>query len=235
MKGCPLRCKWCHNPEGLLPAAQWIITPTGSRLAGEEYEAEALANLLRKNADVFVHTDGGVTFSGGEPLMQADFLSEVVRHLQGIHLLLDTSGYAGCEVFKDIVSKVQHVYYDLKLVDPEQHIRWTSKSNDIILHNLDTLDKMDVSYTIRVPLIPSITDTRRNLEQIAEVVHSLNRVQGLDLLTYNRLAGAKYSSVGMAYEIDVEPATKEQKIPMEIFSALKIPVRVLTITGKNEG
>lgn len=231
MKGCPLRCKWCHNPEGLISTPQQIVTKVARRLAGKEYQSGDLANILRKNADVFEDTGGGVTFSGGEPLMQGDFLVEVLESLNGIHVLLDTSGYANHSDFVNVVSKVQHVYYDLKLIDSKQHLRWTGKTNEMILQNLSTLDSMKISYTIRIPLIPSITDTRRNLGHIAAAVRSLNRPQELHLLMYNAQAGAKYQSVGMEYELDNDLNAKQKEVPMDIFSDFKIPVRVFASEG----
>jgi len=231
MKGCPLRCKWCHNPEGLMPTIQQIASEGGIRTIGREYEVKALAEVLLKNADVFFDTGGGITFSGGEPLMQADFLSEVIDYLQDTHILLDTSGYSDTLVFKDVVSKVQHVYYDLKIIDSETHLRWTGKSNEKILQNLITLDAMNIAYTIRVPLVPSVTDTQENLLNIIDIVRSLSRPQALHLLSYNTLAGAKYRSVGMEYEMKVDDRAVHKEFSNNLFSSLKIPIQYLTETG----
>lgn len=228
MKGCPLRCKWCHNPEGLLPTPQLIISASGRRLAGKEYEPDTLAHILQKNADVFSDTRGGITFSGGEPLMQADFLMKVLPLLHGIHVLLDTSGYADPSVFIDVVSRVQQVYFDLKIIDLEQHVRWTGRPNEGILRNLSQLDTMGIPYTVRVPLIPSVTDTRRNLEQIAKTVLPLKKLDEVNLLPYNSLAGAKYKSVGMEYEIRYNHGAEQGQLPLDVFSAVGVPVRVLT-------
>ena len=226
MKGCPLQCRWCHNPEGIDPVPQRMVSASGCRIAGREYDTETLAAILKRNADVFADTGGGVTFSGGEPLMQAEFIEEVIGSLEGIHVLLDTSGCALPETFVHVVSKVQHVYYDLKLIDPEQHLRWTGKSNTFILQNILTLDTMQVAYTIRVPLIPSVTDTPENFYFLAEFINHLKNPQEIHFLPYNTLAGAKYPSVGMKYTLDSELTDIKQDVPLDMFSASGIPVRV---------
>src|SRR5512140_760389 len=93
MKGCPLVCTWCHNPEGQSRQPQIIRSPAGERLAGREYTAEQLAGLLNQQAGILKANEGGVTFSGGEPLLQARFVAEVIDLLADTHILLDTSGY----------------------------------------------------------------------------------------------------------------------------------------------
>jgi pyruvate formate lyase activating enzyme len=226
MKGCPLRCRWCHNPEGLVSAPQEMISVAGTRIAGTEYSATVLASILKRNCDVFCDTNGGVTFSGGEPLMQADFLVEVISHLEGVHVLLDTCGYAKSETFIEVVSKVSHVFYDLKLINSGQHVNWTGKGNSLILNNLSTLDHMTTPYTIRVPLIPGVTDTRSNLAQIAAVVRCLKNAREIHLLPYNALAGAKYESLGMRFLMNVDKY-EEREVPMDVFSGLSIPVRTM--------
>jgi pyruvate formate lyase activating enzyme len=228
MKGCPLRCRWCHNPEGLSSAPQRIVTQNSRRMAGTEYEASSLAAVLKKNSDVFEETGGGVTFSGGEPLYQADFVGDVIRHLEGIHILLDTSGYAGSDAFVKVASKVQHVYYDLKLMDSREHLLWTGKDNQLILRNILILDKMDVPYTLRVPLIPSVTDSVQNLTKIADFARDLEHPVELNLLPYNALAGAKYESIGMQYLIDFNAVSAVRSLPEDIFKGLKIPVKLLS-------
>jgi pyruvate formate lyase activating enzyme len=227
MKGCPLRCKWCHNPEGLASSPQKIISESECRIVGTTYDALSLAAILKKNADVFNDTGGGITFSGGEPLMQAGFIVEAIRHLDGIHVLLDTSGYADMDSFVQIVSRVNYVYYDLKVMDPKEHAYWTGKDNALILQNLFALDEMKAGYTIRVPLIPAVTDTRENLKQIASLVKKLKHVQELNLLPYNSLAGGKYKSLGMEYPLAGNHSVREQKIPLDVFSVLEIPVLLL--------
>ena len=101
MKGCPLSCTWCHNPEGQSSVPQVLKSPIGDRLAGNGFTSQELAALLNRQAFVLQANEGGVTFSGGEPLRQADFLGEVIDQLKGLHILLDTSGYGEESKFKN--------------------------------------------------------------------------------------------------------------------------------------
>ena len=111
----------------------------GERMVGRYYEAAELASILNGQADVLAPAGGGVTFSGGEPLMQAGFVAEVIDLLEGTHVVLDTSGYALGE-FADVAGRCDLVFFDIKLVDAEAHRRWTGQDNGPILRNLASLE-----------------------------------------------------------------------------------------------
>jgi pyruvate formate lyase activating enzyme len=200
LKGCPLRCAWCHNPEGFVCACQTMSTAAGQRPVGQDISAEALADILNRQAEIFAANEGGVTFSGGEPLMQAEFLVAVIDRLANIHVLLDTSGYADEGEFRSVVERCNLVYFDLKLIDPALHRRFTGQDNAPILGNLRRLAELEIPYVVRVPLVPGVTDTDTNLTAIAEVLRDLSGVQEVNLLAYNRAAGGKYPGLGMAFE-----------------------------------
>lgn len=223
MKGCPLRCQWCHNPEGLDAAPQQANSNGDTRTVGREYTSAELAELLNSQADIFRTTGGGFTFSGGEPLKQAPFLAEVIDQLHKTHLLLDTSGYASAEDFALLLPKVDHVYYDLKLLNDEEHRRWTGVSNQPILDNLYTMDRQGTPYTIRFPLIPQITDTESNLKNLLNTIEPLQNLSELHILPYNALAGGKYETYGMRYTLGNEPCSSESiKRVTKIFRQLKL-------------
>jgi pyruvate formate lyase activating enzyme len=204
LKGCPLRCRWCHNPEGLSPEPQILHGAAGDRLAGRRYTSEELAALLNRQADLLRAGEGGVTFSGGEPLRQAAFVAEVIDQLDAIHTLLDTSGFAEEASLRRVAERVDLVYFDLKLADPAEHRQYTGVDNDCILRNLRVLDEMNASVVVRVPLVPGITDTDDNLAAIAQIVAGTRCIRRVDLLPYNRAAGGKYAACGMAYRADVD-------------------------------
>jgi pyruvate formate lyase activating enzyme len=144
--------------------------------------------------------EGGVTFSGGEPLMQAPYLAEVLDQLdETLHTVLDTSGYGDENAFRSIVKRVDLVYFDLKIIDPKTHEHFTGKDNATILHNLRMLGDLGVPFVVRVPLVPRVTDTNENLEDIARTVRGLDGLVRVDLLPYNRAAGGKYAAVGMHF------------------------------------
>ena len=227
LKGCPLRCRWCHNPEGLSAAPQLScrsarctgcglcrqpckhpdcqpfgrclhICPNNLlKVTGQTITAQALADRIRKNSDMFA-AGGGVTFSGGEPLLQADFIHHVLDLLPDVPAVLETSGYADEDTFSRLIRRMQLVYMDIKLADDAAHIRHTGVSNARILHNLEVLRKSGVACIIRTPLIPGITDTEENLSAIRRLIGELPH----ELLPYNALAGAKYAQLGMPFPMD---------------------------------
>ncbi len=199
MKGCPLRCAWCHNPEGLSSVPQKMRSPAGTRVAGLRYTSGELAAIVNEQSGILRANDGGVTFSGGEPLCQAAYVAEVIDRLDGVHVLLDTSGDAAEDDFRTVVSRADLVHYDLKLVDPEAHRRWTGIDNARILANLQVLETLGTLCVVRVPLIPGVTDTNGNLTAIANTVAPLDNVLRVELLPYNRAAGGKYTALGLAY------------------------------------
>ena len=253
LKGCPLRCMWCHNPEGLSATVQLMhkrnvcagcglclqgcdhevckgfdrcayACPNGAlSIAGERVSAVELAGRLAKNADFFSLTGGGITLSGGEPLMQSEFVIALVEELDRlckpevpdgtagsesaesaengsdgrIHKALQTSGYADPEVYRRVVDKFDYIMQDIKLVDEEQHIKYTGVSNQKILQNIEYLKTSGKEFLFRVPMIPGITDTEENLAAIAKLTEGYP----VEYLKYNDLAGAKYEMLGMKYRL----------------------------------
>jgi pyruvate formate lyase activating enzyme len=225
LKGCPLSCMWCHNPEGQSTQPQTMHSPAGDRLAGEAWTSADLAALLRRQAAILHANEGGITFSGGEPLQQAAFIAEVIDQLDGLHTLLDTCGYASEADFRLLLQRVDLVYYDLKLMDSAAHQRCTGRDNDCILSNLRVLSESGVPFVIRVPLVPGVTDTHTNQTAIAAAVRGLPGLQGVDLLPYNRSAGAKYPAAGMPFHPDYNEDTPVS-IDLSIYEDAGIKVRV---------
>lgn len=151
----------------------------------------------------------GVTFSGGEPLMQGSFVLEVATELERlgresrrgrIHMAVETSGYADPAVFRRVISAMDFVYMDLKLADDALHRRYTGVSNRLILQNLEILRGSKVPCTIRMPLIPGITDGEENVAAIRKLAGDLP----LEFLDYNPMAGAKYAALGMTFPLEAE-------------------------------
>jgi pyruvate formate lyase activating enzyme len=225
MKGCPLRCSWCHNPEGLSPELQMLAGAAGSRLVGRRYRSGELAGLLNRQAAILRANEGGVTFSGGEPLMQAPFVAEVIDGLDRTHVLLDTSGYGSDGDFRLLLGRVALVFFDLKLMDPAEHRRHTGQDNAPILRNLKTLAAAGVPYVVRVPLVPGVTDTDENLTAIAEVVAGSTNLVRVDLLPYNRAAGGKYAPCGMTFRPSYDES-REVRVNTSPFADRGIPVNV---------
>lgn len=227
LKGCPLRCKWCHNPEGLTSKPQLMYKeakcikcgrckeqcnhpecqPYGRcihmcpnnclEISGRKVDAKDLAEELRQGAEILGDSFGGITFSGGEPLSQPEFLLELIEELKDCHLCIETSGYAPTEVFKSVVEKLDFIIMDIKLADAQLHKKYTGVGNEIILNNFITLKQSGKPYLIRTPLIPNITDTKENLVAIKNLIGTSD----WERLPYNKMAGAKYKMLGMSYEL----------------------------------
>lgn len=228
LKGCPLRCKWCHNPEGLSEMPQLMVKtslcshcgrcfetcthqecvpfkrcvhvcPNGClSISGTEISAENLAEKLNTNADFLKATGGGITISGGEPLMQSNFVCGLAQRLSSIHKAIQTSGYTDFDTYKKVIDKFDYVMQDIKLADEALHIKYTGVSNKKILKNIEYLKSSGKEFVFRVPLIPGITDTAENLSAISRIVGN----SPVELLKYNPLAGAKYEMLGMEYSLN---------------------------------
>ncbi len=200
LKGCPLRCEWCHNPEGLSPTPQVLYAKTKCtncglckrscehaecqpfsrclhvcpndclRLCGEEYTPEQLSEKIMRYKNLFQACGGGVTFSGGEPLMQWAFLKETLNKLNKVDTAIETSGFSSEQTFKEMLSKINYVYMDIKIFDSELHKKFTGVDNSCILRNFRILQASGKPYTVRTPLIKGITDTEENLQAIQSLI-----------------------------------------------------------------
>lgn len=257
LKGCPLRCAWCHNPEGLSPQPQRVKTlaqctrcgrcdaacphpdacdacgacvcecPTGClRIAGTWMEDEEVAARIRRQEALLRINGGGVTFSGGEPMTQVDFVLAVRERLPGLHALIETSGYAPQQDFMRAARAMDMVIMDLKIMDTALHKEYTGVDNALILQNLDSLIALEKPFRIRVPLIPTVNDTRENLLAVAEQLSGAKSLEKVELMRYNRAAGAKYAGVGLPYSASF-PEDREPELHLEIFKEANIPCDVL--------
>jgi pyruvate formate lyase activating enzyme len=209
LKGCPLRCAWCHNPEGLSTAPQVLRSATGQRPVGRTFTSAELATLLNRQAPL-LRDHGGVTFSGGEPLMQSAFVADTIDRLEDLHVALGTSGYAAEEDFRRVARRCNLVLFDLKLMDAEAHRRWTGVDNGPILRNLASLAALGTPFLIRVPLVPGVTDTEQNLGAVARQVSLLPGRPRVELLPYNRAAGGKYAACGLEWRPAFDEAAAVQ-------------------------
>jgi len=197
-KGCALRCDWCQNPESMKPGAEKSPGPSSRRdprrISGKPVSAADVMREIEKDRIFYDLSGGGATFSGGEPLMQPDFLLGLLRSCRrrGIHTAVDTSGYAAWPVLNGIRRFTDLFLYDLKIMDPVLHRQYTGRDNLPILDNLKRLAAAGARILIRVPVIPGINDSRVNVEMIGRFLTGLNKVRRLDLLSYNALCREKY-------------------------------------------
>jgi pyruvate formate lyase activating enzyme len=167
-------------------------------VAGVEWEAKDLADKLLTHKTFFNTMGGGITLSGGEPLLQVDFCVELLTLLKGqVHIAIETSGYAKSDDFKKVISLCDFVYMDLKLADPAEHRAHTGVDNALIVQNARMLQASGIPHAFRTPLIPGITDTQENLTALRAIVGD----SAWEQLPYNPLAGAKYAAVGKTYRL----------------------------------
>ena len=195
---CGACMKPCEHPE-CLPFGRCVHACANGCLtiAGEEISAEHLARRLRKHGEILKRMDGGITISGGEPMLQADFVCALAQELGDFHKAIQTSGYAEPETYQKVISYVDYVMQDIKLADTQAHVRYTGVSNARILENIAWLKASGKDFVFRVPLIPGITDKEENLRAISRIAGPF----WTELLPYNSLAGAKYPMLGMAYSL----------------------------------
>ncbi len=199
LKGCPLRCLWCQNPEGL----EFGPDDPGHSGKVRELGAAELAQELLADRVFFETSGGGVTFSGGEPLAQADGLIETARLLraQGVSVAVETSLEVPQEVLEKVLPEVDLILADLKLADSEEHLRWTGRGNQRVLANFRFLaDRVQAvgrpSLVVRTPLIPDHTATEANLAGLRAFLASWSPPWPWELLDFNPLARSKYAGLG---------------------------------------
>lgn len=260
LKGCPLKCVWCQNPEGISIRKRPIyfenrcihckgciarckdqgITiedeqiklhinrdedwndliewcPTGALcMDSQEMSVDMVMEEIRKDKAFYRHGNGGVTISGGEPLLQWKFTKELLLSCkkEGIHTTIETSLYADQKILKEILPYVDHIFADFKLAKEEDHIKYTGVSNQKIKDNirylLESVERDKV--TIRTPMIPGMTATEDNIKKIAKTLNGIYQYVPYEILNYNPLAQAKYHLVDRKYCFEENPKlyTKEQ-------------------------
>lgn len=238
-KGCPLECRWCHNPESRNRQIEKICVRLrrgdGSeivrdRVYGRDVSTEDVFREILKDRVFYEESGGGATFSGGEPLLQIDFLLELLQQCKaaGIHTAVDTSGYVDFERLERIVDVTDMFLYDLKLADTADHERYIGVPNASIIENLQRLARHHDDIVIRVPLIPGMTDTGDNIEGIAAIVASIKNIQKVSLLPYNSLVEDKIERFGWDNNLghlQTQDTTALQAIK-EIFTARGYTVTV---------
>ena len=202
-KGCPLNCWWCHNPESQNIDFESFIQV--NKLDGKEFKKEItigyeisvdeLFKSIIGDQIFFEESNGGVTFSGGEPLMQADFLYKIIKLCKQnhIHTCIDTTGFASEKTIKDIAKVADCFLFDIKLIDNKQHQKYTGIPVDQILKNLKWLDKNKKHTFLRFPVIPGITDTEKNIYDIKSLLKSFKNINQIDLLPYHNISNGKYA------------------------------------------
>jgi pyruvate formate lyase activating enzyme len=205
-KGCPLNCWWCHNPEShkILPEKyegcnfrcniNHSLSSQNDEV-GREVTISEVMREIEKDLVFYEESGGGVTFSGGEPTMQPDFLLSLLKECKGagLHTTVDTSGYVPTRIFEKIIDYTDLFLYDLKLMNDELHQKYTGVSNKLIHTNLKWLDENDKNIFIRIPVVPGITDSQENISETINFLTKLENISEINLLPYHKAGDGKYS------------------------------------------
>jgi pyruvate formate lyase activating enzyme len=216
LQGCALRCQFCHNPE------TWAST-------GEEWSAEDLAKKAMRYK-TYWKKNGGVTVSGGEPLLQIDFVTELFKIFKknNIHTAIDTSGQpfsddeAWMEKFSALMEVTDLVILDLKEMDEEKHIKLTGKTNKNILKMAQWLSDHGKKMWIRHVLVPTLTDDEDGLKELGNFIASLKTVEKAEVLPYHTLGVFKWANLGIEYPLEgVRVPTAEEKARAEEIIGVK--------------
>ena len=225
LKGCPLKCIWCHNPESIKPECETIILINRKKtlnlsysetkeVFGREVSSEEIFKEIKKDILFYDDSDGGVTFSGGEPLMQTNFLADLLQKCKDLdlHTVVDTSGLAKWSNFEKIKNLTNLFLYDLKIMDSEKHFEFTGVKNDQILDNLKKLSEEGSKMRIRIPLIPGITDTDENIDAIIDFVKDKSGIKGIDILPFNTVYESKYRKMNLDNKLKNLKKQSQQKL-----------------------
>jgi len=260
LKGCPLQCLWCSNPESINPRPEINFIPNNCidcgqcrtvcpqdaignkeveqpgliidrdrctlcglcakfcyagaiNILGRYVSVPELMEMVERDRQFYKESGGGITFSGGEPLAQHQFLEAALKEAQRrkIHTAIETSSFASWEVYQPVLKHVDIVLTDIKHMDDKEHQRLTGFSNQRILENIKKISGLGIPLRIRLPLIPGINDTDGNLQATADFVLQLDNVQYLDILPYHRLGEMKYGQLGVEYALhDLAPLTETE-------------------------
>lgn len=240
MKGCPLSCWWCHNPEGISPLTEKIMMEnrigekifTKEETAGQYYTVEELISEASKDRVFIDQSDGGVTFSGGEPLMQTAFLTEALKAFRekGYHTAVDTSGYASPENLMAIMPYTSLFLYDFKHPDDKKHLEYTGVSNVLITENLIMLLRSGINTMIRIPVVPGFNDDVETLLTIRDFInqYKTKNLLKINLLPYHKTGSSKYRRLNIPYRMEdiKQPSSERMQEIKSLFSETGIRVKI---------
>ncbi|MCI9141853.1 MAG: glycyl-radical enzyme activating protein [Lachnospiraceae bacterium] len=214
LKGCNLRCPWCHNPETIEPAPQTLSFPgTGKHvLYGKNMPVEEVVETVMGDLDFYKASQGGVTISGGEPMLQPEGVAELCRRLRqlGVSTLIDTAGNVPWEHFERVLPYTDCFFYDFKSPDERVYREIVRGNPKLIWGNLKKLSDVKAALHVRIPLIPGVNDDDGSLERSAALLADMG-VRNVDLLPFHRMGGAKYQAMGLSYAYqDTHPLSGER-------------------------
>lgn len=242
-KGCNLRCAWCHNPESQSAKAEWMFykekcTGCGRcaaltekdtdfvcfqdarQICGKKYTADEILSEVIKDKSFYENSGGGATFSGGECLLQIEFLTEILKACKenGIHTAVDTAGHVPYETIEKILPYTDLFLYDVKCYDSEKHKQYTGVGNELILENLRRLLNTGVPVWVRIPIIPTVNDTVEEMQNIKLLLDSYGAPETVELLPYHAIGEHKYDALNKKAHTFSVPSEEKMAQLKKVFS-----------------
>lgn len=205
LQGCPLKCGCCHNPE------------TRETEGGKDYTAESLVNTALRYREYFGE-HGGITLSGGEPLLQAKFATRIFElcHEHGINTCLDTSGCILNDRVKSLLDVTDRVLLDIKYTNTEDYLKYAGCKLESVLDFLDYLNKRNIKTTLRQVIIPTLNDNSDNMKKLSAIADSHHVVDKIELLPFKKICQSKYDSMGISFPFaDIPTPTKKKMTELE--------------------
>lgn len=190
-----------------------VCNTEAKKLVGKMYSLDALYDEIDKDRPYYIRSNGGVTFSGGEPLDQGESLVEIVKRCyeKNIDVAIETCGDVEYQKFHNVLPYVSSMFFDIKILDENRHKAITGRGNSRILSNLNRISENGIPLTIRTPVVPGYTDDEENILKITEYIKSIPNVQNYELLKYHRFGEQKYEALGRRYSLkDVNPPTDDK-------------------------
>lgn len=213
LKGCPLRCRWCCNPESQSYEIQQMTMNGKVKTVGRDVTAGEVIAEVERDYGYYRRSGGGLTLSGGETLTQPDFAVALLAlaHQRGINTAIESTGFADFSVIQKILPHLDLYLMDIKHINSEKHKAFTGQANDKILANAQRIARSPVKLIIRTPVIPTFNDSEEEIMAIAKFAASLPGVEEMHLLPYHRIGSDKYAGLGREYSLaHIEPPTKEK-------------------------
>lgn len=251
LKGCPLRCTWCHNPESqsrnkqimfysdkctgcgrcnnlTLDDTDFVCFNDAKEICGKLISSDEVIKEVMKDYEFFKNSGGGITLSGGEPLFQFEFALDILKKSKGnnIHTAVETCGFAEKNKIEQIAKYTDLFLYDFKEADAKRHKEYTGADNSLILENLFLLNEMKKDIILRCPIIPSYNDRIDHYDKICDIANTHSSVKQIDIEPYHALGERKYTSIGKD-EPKISSPTEEKvkEIIDYIASKVSIPVK----------
>ena len=212
LKGCPLRCRWCCNPESQRYEIEEMLQNGKNKIIGRDVTVEEVLEEVKRDRPYYKRSGGGITLSGGESLLQPDFAINLLKACRenAINTAIETTGFAPREVIEKYLPYIDCFLMDIKHINSQKHKEFTTRPNEVILENARFIAQNAKKLIIRVPVIPTFNDTVEEIGEIAAFASSLPNVDEIHLLPYHSMGRDKYAGLGREYLMgDMKSPTKE--------------------------